>query len=181
MNKGLYRALFSLLLACFCLAEAALPAYAAPARVKFVTTRAQVTTSVHRRRGTRALRPYSSRGWHPYHSGAGSSEINQYFHGNTDFNHFKYVVGTSREENSGNVGYNRGHNQDNSTNGGNQMLLSGRPIRYRRVNQYYYGNSHFNRRGYRFNGYDEINSGNDGTNRGVNQDNSTNGGNQIIG
>lgn len=180
MSKGLYRAIFSLLLACCCLAGAALPAYAASARVKISRSGVVATTSAHRWKGKRVFQ-HQSWGQRLHRGGPGLSEINQYYHGNTDYNHFYYVVGTRHQGNSGNVGYNRGRNQDNSLNGGNQTVLSGRHVGYRRVNQYYYGDSHFGRHATRLWGYDEVNSGNDGTNRGMNQDNSSNGGNQLIG
>ncbi|HEX7734490.1 MAG TPA: hypothetical protein VF458_06500, partial [Ktedonobacteraceae bacterium] len=154
MSKGLYRILFSLLLACFCLAIATLSAYAAPARVKISTARALVTTSAHRWRGKRAFHQHQPWGWHPSRGGPGFPEINQYFHGNADYDHFYRIVDVHRQGNSGNVGDNRGHNLDNSTNGGNQMVLSGRSVGYRRINQHYHGNSHFNWHILRLRGYD---------------------------
>lgn len=179
MSKSLCRVFLSLLLACLGLVSAVLPADAAPVAVKTSVISHLSTRDVQRWKGRRGWQTRFWRGRRS-HGGPGIPEINQYFHGNTDYNHFYYIVGVNRQANSGNVGVNRGHNQDNSVNGGNQMLLSGR-LRYRRVNQYYYGNSHFNRRSIRIGGYDQVNSGNDGWNRGVNQDNSSNGGNQIVG
>ena len=116
--------------------------------------------------------------WHVSHEGA-PGEINQFRSGNSDFNNPIRSIGHGIS-NTGNSGHNRGRNEDNDTNDGNQILTPSHLGRFRRVNQYNYGNSNYNNPVLHI-GYDQINNGNSGTNDGLNQDNSSNGGNQIVG
>ncbi len=177
MKKSVCLTLLSFLLACFCLSWTSLPVLAAPAHTTIASRQTTHTTPVSRRKG-RVWHPGYPRwgGLPPYDPGF--EEINQYHIGDTNFNNPANPVGHG-QGNSGNHGHNRGRNQDNSSNGGNQMVLLNHSRGNRRVNQYSYGRSNYNNPRHSH-GYDQGNSGNDGRNDGLNQDNSSNGGNQIL-
>jgi hypothetical protein len=172
-------ALVSLLLACQCLLGTALPAFAAPARVTISSYRIALTTPAYRgrRRGWHPKRAW----WHFHHRGFAGLEINQYHRGNSGYGIPTITYGGHGQGNSGNGGYNRGHNQDDSGNGGNQLIISPRLSGYRRINQYSVGNSNYHNSFTHWGGYNQGNTGNSGHNIGLNQDNSLNSGNQIIG
>ena len=174
MKKGFCLVILSLLLACLGLAGTALPASAASEHAASSAIKLEQT---HKwRRGSW----YHNRDWwHFSHGGAAPREINQFREGNSNFNNPIHSVGHGIG-NTGNSGHNRGRNEDNDGSDGNQIITPSRLIGYRRVNQYYHGNSNFNNPISHL-GYDQANNGNSGTNDGLNQDNSSNGGNQIIG
>lgn len=179
VRKGFYLLLLSVLLACLCLAGTAVPAFAASAQVAISAHQASSAVPVHRwKRGNR----YPGRaGWRRFpHGGYGSQELNQSHWGDTNYNNPVYTIGGHGQGDSGNDGHNRGHNQDNSINGGNQLVTVQRLRGYHRINQCYYGNSNYNNGVVHRGGYDQGNTGNAGTNDGLNQDNSANGGNQIV-
>jgi hypothetical protein len=173
VKKGFCLATLSLLFACFCLSYTALPAFAAPAHVTISAI--QVTRTASARR-------WHSRTWWPhfYHRGSKGLEINQYHQGDTNHDIPTTTYGGHDQGNTGNNGHNRGHNQDDSLNGGNQLIVTSRLRGYRRVNQYYSGDSNYRNSFVHWGGYDQGNTGNSGSNEGLNQDDSSNGGNQII-
>ena len=177
VKKRLCLAILSLLLACICLSGTTLPVFAAPERVAISAAQAVRTTPMHKWRGGSG---YHSRGWwwRFFHRGSNSQEINQFHQGNSGFNNPIYSVGHDIGD-TGNSGHNRGRNQDNDSNGGNQLVTTNRLRGHRRVNQYYYGSSNYNNPVYH-RGYNQANNGNSGLNDGLNQDDSSNGGNQII-
>lgn len=174
MRRGFYPVMLSIVLACLCLASSVPPVFAASAHVSASALRGSSAAPVHRWRRAHWQRNSPGR-WGFWHL----SELNQYRHGNSDFNSPKYSVGHNIG-NSGNSGHNRGWNQDNDSSGGNQLIAGNRLAHFRRINQYYYGNSDFNNPAYH-RGYNQENNGNSGLNDGINQDNSSNDGNQIIG
>ncbi|HXR65841.1 MAG TPA: hypothetical protein VN729_07955 [Ktedonobacteraceae bacterium] len=178
MRKGFCIAIMSLLLAGQCLLGTALPAFAAPARVTTSAFQSVLTTSIYRGRGWHHS---PARWWHFHHWGSAGLEINQYHQGDSDHDIPVVTYGGHGQEDSGNTSDNRGHNQDNSSNGGNQLIVSPRLSEYRRINQYSVGHSNYRNSFTHWGGYDQHNSGNSGHNIGLNQDNSENGGNQIIG
>lgn len=179
MRKGLFLVILSVTLACLGLSGTALPAFAAPARLTASVNLESGATPVHKwRRGSHSPGLAGRRRF--YHRGFGSHELNQSHWGNSNYNNPVYTVGGHGQGNAGNAGHNRGHNQDNSLNGGNQLVALHRLRGYRRINQDYYGNSNYNNSAVHRGGYNQGNTGNSGTNDGLNQDNDSNGGNQII-
>ena len=178
MKKSLCLVILSSSIICQCLAGTALPAFAASQRMARSTTRVEQVIPIHQwERGSwypgRAWRQHISHGAFPF------PEINQFHVGNSNYNNAIHSVGHGIG-NTGNSGHNRGHNEDNDASDGNQIITPSHLRGFRRVNQYYYGNSNYNNPIYH-QGYDQANNGNSGTNGGLNQDNSSNGGNQIIG
>lgn len=110
-----------------------------------------------------------------------NQQNNQSFHGASFFDNHVVSVG-SRQANTGNVGINRGFNQDSSSNGGNQVVSQHKHIKTQINNQFFHqaenpssgsGNSTT------MIGALQGNSGNSGVNFGNNQDNSGNSGNQV--
>jgi hypothetical protein len=178
VRKGLCIAIVSVLLAGQCLLGTALPAFAAPARVTTSAFQSVVTTQTYR---GRRWHHSPARLWHFHHRRLTGLEINQYHRGDSSHGIPIVTYGGYGQEDSGNDSYNRGHNQDNSSNGGNQLIVSPRLSEYRRINQYSVGNSNYHNSFTHWGGYNQHNSGNSGHNSGLNQDNSENGGNQIIG
>lgn len=112
------------------------------------------------------------------HSKSRYSHINQHFSGNSYSWTPGYFEGHNFN-NSGNQGLNRGSNINYGSNGGNLIVNQGRSGRYLRVNQYFAGNSYSHDKG-TFVGYNENNTGNQGCNRGYNEDHGANGGNQVV-
>lgn len=174
MRKGLCLASLSLLLVYLCLIGTALPAFAAPAHMATSVVQTALTTPAHRWHG---------RAWwrHFHHRGSAGLEINQHYWGDTNHDIPTTTYGGHGQGNSGNGGYNRGHNMDDSANGGNQFIALPRLSRHWRVNQYYVGDSNYRNSFAHWGGYQQGNTGNSGHNEGLNQDNSLNGGNQILG
>ncbi|HEY0754431.1 MAG TPA: hypothetical protein VGD98_10745 [Ktedonobacteraceae bacterium] len=180
MKKGLCRAFFCLALACGCLLASALPAFAASERSASSVQRARLTTSVHKVKKRNWY--LSHQAWRRYaYEGDSRQEINQFRQGNSNHDNPTFTRGGHGQGNSGNYGYNRGHSQDNSLNGGNQIINTSRLKGYRRINQYSFGNSNYRNSITHYGGYDQGNTGNSGSNKGLNQDNSSNSGNQIVG
>jgi hypothetical protein len=105
-------------------------------------------------------------------------ENNQFFSGNSNSGNSARFVGHN-QGNTGNQGHNRGFSQDNGFNGGNQVMNGGRRRGYRRSNQIYRGNSYVGNN-LTFQGDNQGNTGNQGFNEGINQDNTNNAGNQIV-
>lgn len=112
---------------------------------------------------------------------ANDQQNNQSFHGASFFGNHVTNVG-SHQGNTGNVGANRGFNQDSSGNAGNQIVSQHKPIKTQINNQAFRqaenpasgsGNSTT------MIGAFQGNSGNSGVNFGNNQDNSGNSGNQV--
>lgn len=179
VRKGLCLLILSVLLACLWLASTAVPVFAAPAHVAIPVH--QVSRAHPLQRWQRGGRYPGRIGWWRFpHRSYGSQELNQTYRGNSNFNNPIYTVGGHGQGDSGNAGHNRGHNQDNSSNGGNQLVTLHRLRGYHRINQCYYGNSNYNNSVVHRGGYDQGNTGNAGTNDGLNQDNSSNSGNQIL-
>lgn len=173
MKKWFFVLIFGTLLVCLHLPGIALPVYAAPARV--MTPARQAAPAVVQRRENRA---HSPAWWHFPRGYPSIQEINQVHRGDGNYHIFLNPVGHD-QNNTGNHGHNRGHNQDNSVNSGNQLSQLQRLGGYRRINQYFYGNSDYDNK-IISNGYNQSNTGNNGLNDGFNQDNSVNNGNQII-
>lgn len=178
MKNGLCLLILSLLLACSCLMENTLPAFAASRHAAIVATRIEQVVPTYKWK-TRTRYHSRSWWWHVSHGGSPAPEINQFHEGNSGFNNPIYSVGHDIG-NTGNSGHNRGHNEDNDTNSGNQLMATSHLRGFHRVNQYYYGNSNYNNPIHHW-GYNQANDGNSGVNDGLNQDNNTNSGNQIIG
>ena len=162
MRKCKYLIPASQLIILLCLLGSAPPAFAASIQAT-TTDLTQATTTQPR--------------WYQPWGSFGSQENNQYSRSVINGYNNKDYQGHD-QENSGNFGYNRGYNEDSSGNTGNQIISQG-AIRPGRNNQYYEifinnsSNSHFS-------GYMQGNSGNSGTNEGVNRDASGNLGNQIL-
>ena len=122
---------------------------------------------------------YARSRWHrPGHLFLGTHIDNQHDQ-DTLINSGNKTYRGSRQGNSGNSRYNGGFNQDNSSNLGNQIIHR-RGLRERRRNNQFLRSSSFNSSNLYYQGHDQGNSGNSGYNHGYNQDDSSNGGNQII-
>ncbi len=174
MRKGLYFLISGLLLAGFYLACTAPPAYADVLHTTASATRARIATPRYRWH-------HPVWRWRIHHYGFIGPEINQYHWGDSNHDIPTTTYGGHDQGNTGNNGYNRGHSQDNSANGGNQLSASPHLYGYRRINQYTVGNSNYRNSFVHWGGYDLGNTGNSGHNDGFSQDNSANGGNQILG
>jgi hypothetical protein len=110
-----------------------------------------------------------------------NQQNSQSYHGTSNFGNHAIVIG-NRQGNTGNAGVNRGFNQDDSLNTGNQVVSQHKPIKTQVNNQFFHqsensasgsGNSST------MIGAFQGNSGNSGLNFGNNQDNAGNSGNQV--
>ena len=126
-------------------------------------------------------RPHAIASWHRFRSWRyGHYHMsNQYLHGRCIDSWVTKSYTGNNQSNDGNRGYNGGINQDNSSNDGNQLINQGNRGGNQVHNQYLrgcigVGNTRT------FWGSNQNNDGNGGYNRGFNQDNSGNQGNQII-
>jgi len=112
---------------------------------------------------------------------SGVQQNNQGFQGITHSGNSALLIGHN-EGNSGNPGLNRGFNQDDSVDGGNQVAGQRKAIGVQANNQLItgHGGSGSNSGNSSTNiGFDQGNSGNSGINLGNNQDNAGNFGNQV--
>ncbi len=85
----------------------------------------------------------------------------------------------AHQGNSGNQGLNRGLNQDNGGNSGNQISGQRKIIEFQNNDQQVQGGSDNSSSSSTYSGIDQGNSGNQGINRGFNQDNAGNSGNEV--
>ena len=176
MKKRACLAVLAVSLALILLPGMAAPAFAASARASGAALRnaQQGESWRHWRWGCYR----STCGWWAPDHHFYPQENNQYFRGSSNSGNYQRFTG-SNLGNTGNQGHNRNIDQDNSVNGGNQMINQGRRRGFWRNNQYYWGEGN-GRNILIYNGYNEGNSGNQGLNDGINQDNSTNSGNQLV-
>jgi len=186
VKKGLCAVLLSLLLAGFYAFISALPVYAASTQTH--TQRhpiAWVRSNVRVHHTAAHWYRHAPRHWRVHASFAGNGnsglEINQYHRVNTNHDTPTITYGGHGQGNSGKTGYNRSRSQDNSANGGNQITASSSLSHYRRFNQYAVGDSNYRNSYIHYGGYNQGNTGNSGQNEGLSQDNSANGGNQLLG
>lgn len=147
-------------------ASLATPAFAATTQATHPAT--AVLTRVEHGWGYRKQRWYGPR-----------DRINNQRAKNCLINSGNKVYRGSNNGNSGNSRYNRGNNQDVSSNLGNQIVHRHGIGGHRRNNQYLLSCS-IHSSNLTYIGSNNGNSGNSGYNRGVNQDASGNGANQII-
>lgn len=180
MRKSLYCVLVGQLITLLFAMNTLSPAFASTERA--IIRRPPLTRGapslVHRKRSP--LRRYPHRGLVSNRSFryATRQVNNQFFRATVKNTNNKTYRGHD-QGNSGNHGYNRGYNEDNSSNSANQIINRRSAIQYRRNNQYYQIHSE-NSGNLRYYGYRQANSGNSGYNSGFNRDNSSNFGNQII-
>lgn len=167
MRKGICFILVSLSVLLLCMMSITSPAFASTRQATTPRTKLARTsaTSAGQRRPVGRL----------------SSERqvnNQHVHAVARNSGNKYYRGYG-QGNSGNRSYNHGYNEDDSDNGGNQVVNHRGITRYSRNNQYFQikATNSFN---YHYAGYLQGNSGNGGENSGYNRDNSENFGNQVI-
>ena len=148
------------------LANIALPAFASTDQTAVIATQATAQGA--------SVQGWD--GWGP--RWASSHDVNQSFCGRT-FSGETTIIKGRDQLNSGNSGINDGFNQNNNGNGGNQFIHVRETDGPLRINQFMCGTSYSDN--YTVNvGVNQANSGNSGFNRGFNQDNSVNSGNQII-
>lgn len=108
-----------------------------------------------------------------------NQQNNQSYRGASGIGNTAVIVGR-RQGNTGNPGLNRGFNQDDSGNSGNQLSGQRKPINVQDNHQFLHqGNGSGSGNRATFIGAFQGNSGNSGFNLGNNQDNSGNSGNQV--
>lgn len=165
-NKHIGFILLGLVLAMLLLLQEAPHAFASTRQATiFLSNQAQRTLAIPRGHPPR---------W-PLHFGR--QEDNQAFQGCSVHAANKYYWGHD-QGNSGNHGVNSGYTEDDSSNDTNQILIRS-PFDHRRINQSFQNCSTDSSNLHYF-GARQGNSGNNGYNAGVNEDNSSNIGNQIV-
>lgn len=178
MRKVLRSAAFSVLVSLFlslCVISFASSSSRASASVAHTAFAHMVTYESGR--GWSHGTPWGHRPFHHWFYGAPQIN-NQYFSGSGNSGNVTRSTGHN-QTNTGNQGLNRGALQDNSLNAGNQFMNRHEPRGLRISNQYFWGRGNANNISI-FRGYNQQNSGNEGYNKGIVQDNSNNSGNQII-
>ena len=121
----------------------------------------------------------SVQGWEAVEPGWGAArDVNQNYCGRA-FNGLRTVFRGRDQANFGNSGINDGFNQDNNGNAGNQFVHVRETDAPLRINQFSCGSTNNDNTTLTV-GVNQANTGNQGLNRGFNQDNGVNNGNQVI-